>query len=124
MAAAATSPHPWQPVFGNTEEWAPPECSPLDNPAAAETALTWRLIFGNTSAWLPAQLGSPETPAGSALAELCEFCRLPIRQGDDFIANSAGERPIHTKCLNLESPPAPVHRPGGWLSMLLGLVKS
>src|SRR5689334_13620906 len=103
MAATATSPHAWQPVFGNTEEWAPPACSPSNVPGAAETAVTWRVIFGNTSAWLPPQLVSPEVPAGSALAELCEFCRLPIRQGEDFIANSAGERPTHTCCPNMES---------------------
>ena len=124
MAAAATSTHEWQPVFGNTEEWAQPECSPSNNLAAAETAVTWRVIFGNTSAWLSPQLNT--TQPGDVLPELCELCRLPIRQGEEFIANSAGDRPTHTRCLNLESPPTPVQGPPlrQWLSMLLALVKS
>lgn len=126
MAAAATSPCTWRSVFGDTEEWAQPACSPSNNPAAAESAATWRVIFGNTSAWLPPQLDGPDIQAGSALAELCELCRLPIRQGEDFIANSAGDRPTHTRCLNLESPPTPVQGPPlrRWLCMLLALVKS
>src|SRR5690348_7811632 len=126
MAAAATSPHAWQPVFGNTQEWAQPVCSPSNDPAAVETAVTWRVIFGNTSAWLPPRLSNPEIPAGTALAELCEFCRLPICQGEEFIANSAGERPTHARCLNLESPATPVQgaAPRRWLSLLLELVKS
>jgi len=126
MAAAATSPHAWQPVFGNTEEWAQPECSPSDNPAAAESAVTWRVIFGNTSAWLSPQLNSPATRPGDSLAERCELCRQPIGQGEDFVTNSAGERPAHTRCLNLESPATPVQgaAPRRWLSLLLALVKS
>lgn len=126
MAAAAASPCTWRFVFGDTEEWAQPECRSSDNPATAEGAVSWRVIFGNTSAWLPPQLGSPDMPAGGALAELCEYCRLPIRHGEDFIANSAGERPTHTRCLNLESAVTPVQRPAPrrWLSMLLALVKS
>jgi hypothetical protein len=104
MPAAATSQCTWRFVFGNTEEWAQPECSPSSVPAVANSTPTWRVTFGSTSGWLPPQLDTPATSAGNALPDLCELCRLPIGQDEDFITNSAGERPIHTRCLNLQPP--------------------
>jgi hypothetical protein len=127
MAAAAASHGTWRFVFGNTEEWAQPECgSPSCIQAVAESAVTWRLIFGNTSGWLPPQVDGPVTLPGAALAELCELCRQPIEQDEDFITNSAGERPAHTRCLNLKSPAVAEQGlvPRRWLSVLLDLVKS
>ncbi len=125
MSAGATSPCTWRLVFGNTEEWAQPECSRPCLQAGAEGPVTWRVIFGNTSAWLPPQLENPTTPALNALAEICELCRLPISQGEDFVTNSAGQQPAHTRCLDLESSAAAEQGPAPrrWLSMLRDLWK-
>ena len=127
MAAAATSSYTWRFVFGNAEDWARPEYTSLSGVhPVAESAVTWRVMFGNTSAWLPPQSESRPPLSGNALAELCELCRQPIDPGEDFITNSAGQQPAHTRCLNLESPASAKQRPGPirWLSLLRDLVIS
>lgn len=122
MAAAATPPNSWRFVFGSTEQWAQPECSPSGVPILARGDPTWRVIFGDTLAWLPPQLDSPAASA----TDLCELCRQPIRQDEDFVTNSAGERPAHIRCLGQQSP-APSEQesaPHGWFSMLRNLLTS
>jgi hypothetical protein len=81
---------------------------------------------GNTAAWLPPQPDNSASMPQNALIERCELCRQPIAEGQDFVTNSSGQRPTHSRCLGVTSqdPAGPRLASRTWLGMFYEFVKS
>jgi hypothetical protein len=125
MAAGAIVRNTWRFVFGDTEDWMPPQVQCLPTAHDAQSQTSWRFIFGNNSAWLPPQLDNAVSMPANRASERCELCRQPIADGESFMTNSAGERPTHTRCLGAASTAITEARPqsASWRSRLCGLVR-
>lgn len=125
MASVGNCHSTWRLVFGDAENWAPPQMeNQTSTDESAQHPATWRVIFGNTAAWLPPQLDNSALPEDMS-AHRCELCRQPIAEGQDFVTNSAGQRPTHARCLGMASPATTESKPPSrtWLRMLCGALR-
>lgn len=110
---------------GNSENCAHPQREESAVVREALSPLTWRIIFGSTAEWLPPELDNSVSAANEASFERCELCRQPIQDGEDFVTNSVGRLPVHTRCSGMQLPAVTGSRApsNGWLGMLWSLLR-
>lgn len=110
---------------GSSDKWVQPQMEVSPVVSEAQSPVTWRIIFGSTAEWLPPELDNSASAANNAPAERCELCRQPIEDGEDFVTNSVGQLPVHTRCLGLQLPAVRESRArsDNWLGMLWSVLR-